>query len=1068
MRMRKCITLVLMTVLIMGQLFAQTTRTVTGTVTDDKGTPLVGATVNVLATDRKVTATTITDASGKFSVKVSDNARGLQISYVGADEQFVSVTGKNNVAVKLVSSASNLNEVVVVGYGTQRKKEATGSVSTVKGGEVAERPVQSFEQALAGKATGVQVTTPSGVLNSPPVFRIRGTNSISLSSYPLIIVDGVPTFTGDYSGTNAAGNALASINPNDIESIDIAKDAAATAIYGSRAANGVVFITTKKGKAGKAKVTYDGWFGWANAIGLPSVLNTPQYLAFKNSAVANYLALAAPGALAPISYASATDAHGNTIDTKWSDYVYRQGASSSHNVNVSGGNDNTTYYFSAGYTAQQGIFKKNDFKRLNVLLNVDSKVSNLITIGGKLSYSNELNLAATSSGSLSGEQFNTAGLARLAIVLPPIISPYTNSGAYNLNGAAIGSSNIGVLSTISYFNPVPALDLNRSNSENNHIQSNAYVQMKPLKGITLKSQYGIDYLFVSNDLFWTPIAGDGYSYNGYASSWQTNYKTWLWTNTASFDYTIANKHNVSFLVGNEQQRRTTLGFGINRQSLSDPAYNLIQAGWTTNNSTGQAYGENYLLSSFGRLSYNFDRKYFIAGNVRQDEYSGLGVKKGVFWGVSGAWEVSREKFYQSLGIDKVLSSFRLKGGYGKVGNNGVGDYSPYSTFGSGLYGGSSTLAFSSVGNNKLQWETSNQTNVGLSFGLFHDKLTGEVTYYNNDVNDLILNVAQAPSTGLPSSPPQNVGSMYNKGIEVQLSATIVNTKNFSWSSTINFSSNKNMVTALAPGLTSIQTNPSGSETVNQTMVGYSEGYLWVVKTGGVDPATGKRIFLNSAGTPVYYSYAVNGSATPKQYNYSTSSNGQTQYISPTGGASITQAADAVMYANTLPKQVGGWQNDFRFRNFEVSFLFTYQFGNYLYYGTNAGLHDQRWWENSTDVLTQAWASPGDVNKTYARPVYGDNVSNGSALPIDVNVFKGDFVKLKNLTFSYILPKSLLAKSKLSSVKLYMSGSNLAIFTKYPGPDPEVSSYGNTTTGQGVDRNTSVSTRTFTVGLNIGF
>ena len=1057
-------TLVVIAVLFIGQLFAQTARTVTGSVTDEKGTPLVGATVNVLGADRKVTATTISDANGKFSVKVTANTRGLQISYVGLDEQFISVAGKNTFAVKLIGSSSKLDEVVVVGYGTQKKKDATGSVSTVKGSEVAEKPVQSFEQALAGKATGVQITTPSGVLNEPPVFRIRGTNSISLSSYPLVVVDGVPTFTGDYSGTNSAGNALASINPNDIESIDIAKDAAATAIYGSRAANGVVFITTKKGKSGKAKVTYDGWFGWASVTRLPSLLNTAQYMSFKNSAVTNYLALANPGSLAPVSYATVTDAKGNVVDTRWSDYVYRQGVSNSHNVNISGGNDNTTYYLSVGYTAQQGIIRKNDFKRLNVLMNVDSRINNMISVGGKLSYSNELNLAATTSGSLSGEAFNTAGLGRLAVVLPPIIAPYKNDGTYNLNGSAIGSSNIGVLSTISYFNPVVALDLNRSNSENNHIQSNAYVQVKPIPSITLKSQYGVDYLYVSNDVFQTPIAGDGYSSNGNASSWQTNYKRWLWTNTAAFDYKFGTKHTVNVLVGSEQQRNTTLGFGINRQSLSDPAYNLIQAGWTVNNSTGQAYGENYLLSSFGRLNYNFNGKYFLSGNVRQDEYSGLGVKKGVFWGASAAWEISKEKFWQSTGIYKVLSSARLKGGVGKVGNiNGIGDYSPFSTFGSGLYGGTATLGFSSVGNNKLQWETSQQTTVGLTFGLFHDKLTGEATYYNNNIDNLILSVPQSPSAGLPSNILQNVGKMYNRGIELQLSSTLVDKKNFSWRSTFNYSYNTNMVTSLASGLSNIQTSTSGSETANQTMPGYSLGYIWVVKTAGVDPQTGKRIYLNSAGTPVYYSNVV----ATGLYNYSTTADGKTKYVGPSS-TSITQAADAVMYANAIPKGVGGWQNDFRFRNFEVSALVTYQTGFYLYYGTNAGLHDQRWWNNASDVLTDAWAQPGDVGKKYARPVYGDNVSNGSALPIDVNVFKGDFVKIKSLTFSYTIPKSLLEKSKLSSVRLYITGNNLAIFTKYPGPDPEVSSNGNSTTGQGVDRNTAANARTVTVGLNIGF
>ena len=1045
------------------QLNAQS-RTISGKVTDEKGLPVANATILVKGA-KTGTSTTI---DGTFSLSVPVSAKTLVVSSLNFSTKEVTLSGANTLTVSLQSATQNLDEVVVVGYGTQKKKEATGSLTPIKGDVIAEKPVQSFESGIAGRAAGVQVTLPSGVVNAPPVFRIRGTNSISLSSYPLVVVDGIPTFTDNIpTNTNAASNPLASINPNDIESIDIAKDAAATAIYGSRAANGVVFITTKKGKSGKLKVTYDGWVGWNTPSRLPQVLNASDYIAFKTSAVNNYNALAATPTA--VKYNSINGPDGKPVDTKWADYIYRQGFSSSHNVNLSGGNDNTTYYFSLGYTSQQGIIKKNDFQRLNALFNVDSKVGKYVTIGGKISYSNELNLAATSSGSLSGEAFNTGGLGRLQIVLPSIISPYNNDGTYNLNGPAIGSSNINGIASLSYYNPVPLIDLNRSNTENNHIQSNAYIQVKPASWLTLKSLYGIDYLYVDNDLFWSPVAGDGYSYNGYAWDATGKYKTWLWTNTAQFDYTFGSKHNVSLLGGNEQQRRTSYGYGINRQNLSDPAYNQVQAGWVNNNPAGMVYGENYLLSNFGRLTYNYDRKYFISANVRQDEYSALGEKKGVFWGVSGKWELSRENFWKAAGINKVFSSFSLRSSYGKVGNiAGIGDYTPYSTFASGLYGGSSTLYYSSVGNDKLKWETSTKTDIGFAFGLFKDKITGEVTYYKNNIDGLILSVPQSPSTGLPSFPPTNVGTMYNKGLEVSVNASPVTTKEFSWSTSFNITFNTNQVTALAPGIPSIQTGTSGLETVSQSMPSYSLGYLWVIRTGGVDPTTGKRIFINSANTPVYYSNVVNSTASPKLYNYSTTADGKTQYISPTGGTTITQAADAVMYANVLPKQYGGWSNNFKYKNFDLDVLFTYQLGFYLYYGTNAGLHDQRWWNNSKDVLTDAWANPGDAGKKYAKPVYGDNVSNGSSMPLDINVFKGDFVKLRNVSFGYRLPASLTAKAKISSLRIYVSGQNLAIFTKYPGPDPEVSSNGNSTTGQGVDRNTGANARTVTLGINIGF
>jgi len=1030
-----------------------------GKVSDENGKPLSGVTVRATPADKAAAVSTVTDESGTFSIKIA-NAKTVAFSYVGYESQTVAANA--NISVVLKQSSSDLSEVVVVGYGTQKRKEATGALTSIKGSEVAQKPIQSFEQGLAGKSSGVQITIPNGVLNAPPVFRIRGTNSISLSSYPLIIVDGVPSFTGDFSSTASAGNALASINPNDIESIDIAKDAAATAIYGSRAANGVVFITTKKGKSGKMKVTYDASYGQNTAYGLPNVMNAMEYQTFKTEAVANNPSLT--GSTKPV-FTQVVGPKG-LINTNWLDYVYRKGNTFSHNVSLSGGNEGTSYYFAVGYNSQEGIIKRNDFKRMNVLANVDSRITKSITIGGKIAYSNEQNNAAVSSGSLSGSGFNTAGLGRTPLVLPPLLSPYNLDGSYNINGAAIGmGAAIVGGSAITYYNPVVGLDKNRSNAETNRLQSNFYVQYKPFKDVTLKSLYGIDYLFVDNDIFQTPISGDGQGSGGSASSLFGKYKTWLWTNTAQFDHTFADKHSVSLLVGNEQQRVTSSSYGINRQTLSDNDYTVIQAGWVTNNATGMGLGENYLLSNFSRLNYNYDRRYYLSANLRQDEYSALGEKKGTFWGASAGWEISEEKLWKENGLDKVFSNFKLKGSYGKVGNiGGINDFAPYSTFGSGLYGGQATLAFNSVGNNRLTWESSYKTDYGVNFGLFNNRVQIEAAYYENIVDGLILNVAQSPSTGLPSSPLQNVGSMYNKGKELSIDVKIVEKQDFQWNANFNVTYNDNAVSALAPGLSVIQTATSGLETVSQSAPGYSLGYLWVVRTAGVDPGTGKRIFLNAQGTPVYYQfYAPSG-----QFNWSTTPDGRTRYVSPTGGSSITQAADGVMYKNTQPKYFGGLTNNIKYKNFDFSATLTFQADFYVYYGTNAGLHDQRFWNNDRDVLTDAWRLPGEVNKKYARPVYGDNVSNGSAFPLDINVFKGDFIKLRNLSIGYTLPRTITNKLKLSNARFYVSGQNLAIWTKYPGPDPEVSSNGGSNTSQGVDRNTVANARTITFGLNIGF
>ncbi|HEX6181012.1 MAG TPA: TonB-dependent receptor [Chitinophagaceae bacterium] len=1056
--MRKLLALLGGLCLFCSTLLAQS-RSITGKVTDDSGNGLPNVTIQIKGTSIGTTSGT----DGSYTLNIPESARVLVFSSVGMTPVEINIGNKGVINATLQSSEKEMQEVVVVGYGTQKKKDVTASIATVKGSAIADKPVQSFDQALAGRAPGVQITVPNGVLNAPPVFRIRGTNSISLSSYPLIIIDGVPAPTGDFSATSAAGNALASINPNDIESIDIAKDAAATAIYGSRAANGVVLITTKKGKNGRPRVSYNGSVGWTKAYGIPEVLNAQQYTDYKNAAAANNPTINTtnPAGAGYTKFNTATDANGNLIDTDWSDIVYRQGLSQAHNVNVSGGNDATMYYFSAGYTDQEGMLKRNDFKRANVLFNLESKLNKWLTVGGKIAYSNEKNLAASSSGSLPGEGFATAGFGRLVLVNAPSVSPFLNNGAYNITASNVVGPMNNTIAQVGFYNPQVLLDHNRSNSEANHIQSNIFIQLKPTSWLTFRTMYGIDYYLVDNEVFWTPLHGDGFAAVGNATSSYSKNKRWTWNNTLQADKTFGD-HSLSVLVGSEQDRRTSVGFGLNRTQVSDPVYDVIQAGWGLNNQAGLGLGENYLLSFFGRLNYDFDKKYFISANVRQDEYSAFAAKKQLFYGLSAGWEVTKEKFWQGLGLDNVVSTLKLRASYGKVGNTaGIGDFAIYSTYGSGLYGGAATLSFNQAGNLDLQWETSTKTDVGATIGLFNERVQVEFAWYKNDISDLILNVPQSPSAGLPTSVPMNVGTMFNQGIEFSISGSPIRTRDFQWTTSFNITTNKNEVTSLAPGLNEILTSTSGLETVSRTAPGYSLGYLWVVRTGGVDPATGRRILINQQGNPIYYQfYAPAG-----QFNFS-NANG-TRYNNPDGTArTITQAADAVMYGNVIPKQYGGWDNTFKYKNFDLNVLLTYQLGFYVYYGTHAGLHDQRFWNNAVDVLG-AWKKPGDIT-TVPKPVYGDNFSNGSALPMDYNVFKGDFVKLRNVSVGFTLPQRLLDRTKIASARLYVSGQNLAIFSKYPGPDPEVSSNGNGTTNQGIDRNTVANARTITVGLNLGF
>ncbi|MBL7768784.1 MAG: TonB-dependent receptor [Flavipsychrobacter sp.] len=1045
--MRKLVLLLLGIIMLNSQLLAQS-RTVTGKVTDANGNPVANASVLVKGS----TVGTTTGEDGNFSLTLPPNARVLVFSAIGSQSQEITIGNRGLFNISLTSEDKDLQEVVVVGYGTAvKRKEVTGNIANVKGEAVANRPVQSFDQALGGRAPGVQVVIPSGVLNAPPVFRIRGTNSISLSSQPLIVIDGIPVYSGDASSTSAAGNALASLNPNDIESIDIAKDAAASAIFGSRAANGVIFVTTKKGKSGRPKVNLDSWVGWSKVQRLPEVLDAFQYTEFKNQALTN------AGLFSPTNQFALTDGpDGNPINTNWYDYVYRTGFSHNNSLSMSGGNESTKYYTSIGYTEQQGIIQKNDFKRVSAMMNVDHKVNKAISVGTKMQFSNEKNLSAVSSGSL-GDAFATAGLGRVALVTAPNISPYNNDGTYNYSGALIGVMN-NKQGQVGFNNPVIQMDQNRGNSEVNRILGNAYLQIKPIKGVTFRSQYNIDYLYVDNEIYYSPISGEGFSTGGSATSIYNQNKRWVWSNTLQYDQTVGENHNFSALVGTEQQKSNNKSYGLNRIGANDPDFINIQGGWRTPNTSGLGIGESYLLSYFGRLTYNFANKYYLAANIRRDGASQLGQnnKWGNFWGVSAGWDIINEKFFENAGMDKVFSSLRIRGSYGKVGNiDGLGQYASLSTFGSGLYGGNGTLVFSQAGNPNLGWESSTKTDIGINFGLLKDRISGEVTYYKNDIDGLILNVPTPPSAGLPSNIPTNVGSMYNRGVEIALNFVPVQKKDFSWNSSFNITLNKNEVTSLAPGVTNIIAATGGLESPSITVVGESLGMLFVTRTAGVDPASGRRIFINKDGDRVLFQHVVPAGTTGFRF----------EYEDGTAAPSVS-SADAVVYRNTIPKFYGGFDNTFRFKNFELNALFTFQGGNYIYWGTYAGLRDQRFWNNSTDVL-RAWTKSGDVTD-MPKSYFGDNVSNGSSFPLDVNVFKGDFIKLRTLTLAYNLPASVTSRIKINNMRFYVAGNNLWIGTKYPGPDPEVSSNGTGNINQGIDRNTVGNQRGVNVGLNVGF
>ncbi len=1034
--------------MMMGQAYAQS-RQVTGTVTSASDSkPLAGVSVLVSGT----TLGTQTNQDGQFTITVPNSQAKLLFSYVGYQDQSAQVGSRTVINISLLAVGEVLDEVVVTGYLVQRKQSFTGSSANITGDKVANRPLQSFSQGLTGQASGVNIIQPSGVLNNPPVVRVRGLSSLSLSSFPLVVVDGIPISTGDVSSNSSANNPLGDINPEDIASINILKDAASTAIYGSRAAAGVLVITTKRGKTGDAKFSYDGWMGSSQAVRLPELLNAEQYVTHKNKAIANARALNPKLPQGPFPQAGGffldTLEDGRIVETNWADLIYQNGISHNHNLSVTGGTEKTSYYFSGNMSDQRGILVKNNFKRKAIRANIDHKLSDRFKFGGSFSYTNSHN-QSPNSGSVPGAAFNTSGLGRIAMVQAPNVSPYLPDGGYSVAGNSIGKGK-NVLAP-NYPNPMPIIDLDKNTSETNRLFANANFEANIIEGLKFSSSYTWDLRNTGNQTFWNPINGDGFSYQGYASNNTAKANNWIFMNNLVYSKSI-NDHNFVLLVGHESQLNRVETWGGTRTALTDRFFNQFQGGYKNNLPSGNGVGEQAFESYLSSLNYDFAGKYFITANIRRDGNSALSAANrwGNFGGASLGWTISKENFFESSVLGELFNSMRFKGSWGRVGNGNLTNwYATNNLYTAGVYGQDGIVAFAQAGLKDLKWESSSQTNIGLDFTMLDNRLTAEVNWFNKDIDNMILAVPQTPSKGIPgSSILMNVGSMYNKGWEFSLNFQAIRRENFRWNTNLNFATNENMVTKLYDGRPIIAST-GGLETTSITEEGKSAAQIYAVPTAGVNPENGRRIFINKEGEKVQFQPSAPGAP----------------YTYLDGRTAPTAADQAVAMGNTLPTWYGGFNNDFQFKNFDVQLNFTYSGGNYIYNGTRAGLLDQRIWNNSTEIL-ESW-TPQNKNAKIPLAIYNDNVSNGSSFAIGANVEKGDFFRLQTATVGYRVPSDFLQRAQISSVRFYVSVHNAFLLTKYTGVDPEISSNGNSNLSSGVERNSIPNGRTFTFGINLG-
>jgi len=974
----------------------------------------------------------------------------LQISYIGM--QTVEVAIAPNIRVILKTDSKALDEVVVVAYGTQSARTVTASVSTVRADALKDVPSVSFDQMLQGRASGVSITTPSAGVGQAPIVRVRGVNSITSGTSPLYVVDGVPIESGNLSYL-ANANALADINPADIVSMDVLKDAAAAALYGSRAANGVILITTKQGQSGKVKVSYDGFVGFSNATDFYEMMNAQEYVDFKNLAVKNRygtdeLSLTT-GYVSPYgnkAFNMMKDANGNYVDTDWKDAAFQNGLSQSHSVAVSGGSDKVRYYLSGNYTTQEGIVKGDKYDRLGVKANINVQATDWLKVG----MNTNVTTGTTSyvDAARRGSNFAVGGFPRLALINAPNLPMYNEDGTPYYLAQGLGYGGNTVFSTFS--NPAAILSLgNGLSSDVTRFIGVFYAEATPLKGLSLKTQYGVDYARIEEQRFWSPLHGDGVNSKGLANAYNTKNNRWTWTNTATYNFSLG-QNNFNLLAGTEASERNNSRWTAQRKDLQDDKFVVFQGPFGSA-TAGGSLSNNTMVSYFGRINYDYASKYIVSLNYRRDGYSALSEKNrwGNFGGVSAAWRVSEEGFFKPL--RNVVDDLKIKGSYGVVGNTDIYDYASKSFYSSYNYGINGTYGLAQIADPNLKWESSEKYSIGFNARLL-DRISVDFDYYYTKSSDLILDVPQSPSKGIPGNIiTTNAGKMKNSGIELTVSADVIRNSQFTWETSFNITTNKNKVISLADGVENILKGDNGGlEITNITVPGKSIGRLYLYPTAGVDPKSGRRVFITPEGDRTLLMFEKGG------WFYE-------------DGTEYAGEFEPVDCGNTLPTWYGGWTNNFKYKGFDLSLFFQFSGGNKIYNGTKASVSDMRYWNNSKDVYKKYW-TPERTHAEYPMPIYGDNYSNGSALPISDLVERGDYLRLKNVSLGYTFNTKNWSKAVgISALRLYVQAQNLFVITGYSGMDPEtLTNVESATLSGGTDKNTLPQARTYTIGVNLTF
>lgn len=985
---------------------------VTGIVTS-KGSPLPGVTVAVKGTQQA----TLTDASGRFKINVGDASRVLIFRYVGYVSKEVTVGANPNVTIDLQEDAKSLNEVVVVGYGTQNRRDLTSSISSVKGSDIANVPVTNLDAALQGKVAGVQVVQNSGSPGDETYIRIRGNGSLFGENRPLYVIDGVPmnnipAGVSPLGGDGQRITATNDINPNDIESIDVLKDAAATAIYGSRAANGVILITTKKGKPGRDKFNFNVYTGVSEVTKRLPLLNATQYVDLITQERAN--------ANLPVDPTIVNT--GNNTD--WQNAIFRKAPISEYNLSISGGDNKTSHYLSFGYLDQTGtIVGLQHFKRLNGRISFDFMATDNLKIGISVNGTHSVN-------NRMDNNFSGASVLANALIMNPNFPIYNADGTYyyDANRRAV--------------NPVMLANNLRFLSIVDRYVGNVYGEYTIIPGLKFKTSFGMDNQGVQDDRYQSILVNGNNPASGAADFFTQ--LLWLNENTLSYTPKLKGKHNLSGVIGESAQVTNIRRIGA---AGNTSATDLIQSvsGFTNRTEASDYRSTSGLLSYFGRVNYNYDNRYLVQVAARIDGSSRFGddQKYGYFPTVSGAWRISSEGFMKD---QKIVNDLKLRGSIGVSGSQeGLGnDFPSLATYATGInYGNEPGIAASALSNKDLSWEATTQTNLGLDLSLFDSRINITVDAYRKVTNKLIFKLELPYTSGFTRTNGANIGQLVNKGIDINLSTDNIRGK-FAWTTNYNMSFNRNKITSL-PEI--VYGDPSSSDFTESLpglygttlptsiyRVGESVGSFFGYKNTGVNPTTG---------------------------NFG--------YQDMNGDGKIT-AADRVIIGNALPKFTGGFTNTFSYKGFDLSVFLYFSYGNQVYNQTRAILERMVGYNNGDTRTLNRWTT-SNPNTDVPRAVFNDPVMPNSITNGDMSqrwVEDGSFIRLKNITLNYNIPTAFLKKLKISSAKVFLSGQNLALWTHYSGYDPESQNQSVKNSQLGIDYATQPQPRTLSAGVNVNF